>query len=106
MRKTFSIDLAIPSEKVKELAQEAGDRPPKWRRTDSLQWKIGSHAGLKGAGKAIAEVVPGSGEMTTLRIKFKRFGLFDAFGLLKNDYRDFYDELEPLVRAENKNIAG
>ena len=100
MRKTFTIDLALPVHLVEQLAQQAGDKTPKWRKDGDLQWKYGSHAGLKAPGKAGVEVTPGEGDMSTLTIKLSRFGLVDLWGFLKNDYRDFYDQLAPLVRAE------
>ena len=105
MRKTFTIDLALPVQRVEQLVQQAGDKTPKWRRNGDLQWKFGSHAGLKAPGKASIEVTPGGGDMTKLTVKLRRFGLVDLWGLLKNDYRDFYDQLEPLVRAETEKAG-
>ncbi len=105
MRKTFTIDLALPVQRVEQLVQQAGDKTPKWRRNGDLQWKFGSHAGLKAPGKANIQVTPGGGDMTKLTIKLSRFGLVDLWGLLKNDYRDFYDQLEPLVRAETEKAG-
>ncbi|MCJ7756094.1 MAG: hypothetical protein MUP13_16145 [Thermoanaerobaculales bacterium] len=105
MRKTYTIDLALPVETVKGLAQQAGDKVAKWRRDGDLSWKYGSHVGLKAPGKAIVEIAPGEAGFSTLTIKLSRFGLVDLWGFLKNDYRDFYDCLEPLVRAETEKAG-
>lgn len=106
MRKTFTIDIPLSMGKAKELAQQAGDRVPKWRKNGDLQWKFGSHARLKAPGKALVELAPGQGDMTTLTIRLSRFGLVDLWGFLKKDYRDFYDQLEPLLRAETDETIG
>jgi hypothetical protein len=98
MRKTFTVDVAMPLDRLIEIAQEAGDRTPKWRRNGDLSWKFGSELGLKAPGKANATVIPGEGELNTLQIEIKRRGLVDLWGFLKNDYRDFYDEFERLLK--------
>ncbi len=105
MRKTFTIDLALPAETVKRLAQQAGDKVPKWRGDGDLHWKYGSHAGLKAPGKAVVEIAPRDEEFSVLTIKLSRFGLVDLWGFLKNDYRDFYDNLEPLIRDETGKMG-
>ena len=89
MRKTFTIDLAFPAETVKQLAQQAGDKVEKWRRDGDLRWKYGSHAGLKSPGKAAVEVAARDEGFSILTIELSRFVLFDMWGFLKNDYRDF-----------------
>lgn len=100
MRKTFTIDVAHPADAVKRMAQQAGDRVTKWRHDGELQWKFGSHVGLKAPGKAIVMVDPAGEDASRLTIRLSRFGLVDLWGFLKNDYRDFYDQLEPIMRAE------
>lgn len=106
MRKTFTIDVAHPATVVTALAQKAGDRVSKWRGDGQLSWKYGSHAGLKAPGKAIVAVESKGEAASQLTIKLSRFGLVDLFGFLKNDYRDFYDELEPLIRAQTQAGTG
>ena len=100
MRSTFKIDLAHPAPIAARLAQRAGDSVAGWRPTGPLHWKVGTIASWKNVGKVAVEVTPKGEHASTLTFEIKRLGLVDPFGMDKNDYRDFYNKLEPLVRAE------
>ncbi len=99
MRKTFTINIARPAETVKRLAQQAGDRVPKWRANGDLRWKFGSYFGLKLPGKAIIGVESRNEGSSTLTITLRRGGIVDLWGFLRKDYRDFYDRFAPLAQA-------
>ncbi|MDX1621612.1 MAG: hypothetical protein R3320_11510 [Nitriliruptorales bacterium] len=100
MKKSFTIDAALPAPTVTKLAQQAGDAARGWRRNGDLSWKVGSQFGLKAPAKVRAEITPKGDTASALTITISRFGLADPFGLSNNDYRDFYDQFERLMRAE------